>query len=249
MQDTAAGSQTGPPHISIVIPVYNEEARIRSFLEAVAAYLQRQTAACELIVVDDGSRDGTVGVVEDMLGRSLPGCWEVLRLPRNRGKGGALQVGMLHARGDYVFFLDADGSTSIEEIDRFKSCFDPAVDVYIAVRTKKHYAPLKRKLFGYGYIFVANLLLRVGVSDYTCGFKCYRREAARSIFSQQRLDNWSFDAEDLYLARLQGRAIREIPVYWKHVGGSKVKVFHNVIVCGCDLLRILWNRVRGRYRG
>jgi len=126
-------------------------------------------------------------------------------------------------------------------------CFNNDVAVYIAIRTKKHAAPLKRKLFGYGYIFLANIFLKTHVSDFTCGFKCYRRDAARRIFDRQTLTNWSFDAEDMFIARKYKYAIREIPVYWKHYGGSKVKVFRNVIECGLDLLKIRWNDFLGKY--
>jgi dolichyl-phosphate beta-glucosyltransferase len=235
------------PYISIVIPVYNEEQRIASFLEDVIAFLHAAAFEYELILVDDGSRDGTVQTIEAILSSALAGKYEIVSLPRNQGKGGALRRGMLHARGEYVFFLDADGSTSIRELEPFCAALKPGCDVYIAVRTKKHEAPFKRRFFGYGYIYLANALLGARVSDFTCGFKCYSRTAAQTIFMRQRLNNWSFDAEDLFLARKFGFAVQEIPVYWKHVGGSKVRVLKNVLVCGLDLLRIRWNDLRGKY--
>jgi dolichyl-phosphate beta-glucosyltransferase len=235
------------PSISIVIPVYNEAQRIGSFLQDVIGYVRAAPFTYELVFVDDGSRDATVQTIEGVLSGALPGRFEVVRLPRNLGKGGALRRGMLHARGEHVFFLDADGSTSIREIDQFRSAFRPECDVYIAVRTKKHAAPFKRRFFGYGYIYLANALLGARVSDFTCGFKCYSRRAAQAIFARQRLNNWSFDAEDLFMARKFGFAVQEIPVYWQHVGGSKVRVLKNVLVCGLDLLRIRWNDIRGQY--
>jgi hypothetical protein len=117
----------------------------------------------------------------------------------------------------------------------------------MAVRTKKHFAPFKRVFFGKGYIKLTNFLLGLTISDFTCGFKCYRLEATQKIFSKQLLKNWSFDAEDLFIAKKEGCKIKEIPVYWKHTGGSKVKVLKNIIVCGWDLFLIKYYNFRGKY--
>ena len=174
--------------------------------------------------------------------------WRIVTLPRNRGKGGALQEGMLAAAGDYILFIDADGSTAITELDRFMPLFSDTIDLYLAVRTIKHAAPFKRCFFGKGYIRLANLVLGLRQSDFTCGFKCYRRDAARQVFARQTLDNWSFDAEDLFVAHLLRLRMVEVPVYWRHIPGSKVRVMRNVIECGVDLLRIRWRWLRGRYR-
>jgi len=234
--------------LTIVVPVFNEAQRIAPFLTDVAEYVNRCTFSCEVLLVDDGSTDQTIPLVKSLLERHVPGMYRIEQLERNQGKGGALRKGMLSARGRYILFLDADGSTAISELDNFVPAFSADNDIYIAIRTKKHAAPLKRKLFGYGYIFLANFILGMRVSDFTCGFKCYSQKAARTIFSRQRLNNWSFDAENLFIAKKFGFRIREIPVYWKHVGDSKVKVFKNVIVCGIDLLRIRINEMLGSYR-
>ena len=233
--------------ISIVVPVYNEERRITVFLQSVIDYLLEKDFSCELVIVDDGSRDRTIAVTESLLNAKLPGIYRILKLPANKGKGAAIREGMLQAKGDYIFFLDADGSTSIREIDSFIPKFSPGIDIYIATRTIKHKAPQKRKFFGYGYIFLANLLLGLRVVDITCGFKCYTRESARKIFPLQTLNNWSFDAEDIFIARKHGYEIMGIPVHWQHVGESKVKVFKNVVVCALDLLRIRMKDSRGLY--
>jgi len=233
--------------ISIVIPVYNEERRATVFLQSVIDYLLEKDFSCELVVVDDGSRDRTIAVTESLLSAKLPGSYRIIKLPANKGKGAAIREGMLQAKGDYIFFLDADGSTSIREIDSFIPKFSPGIDIYIATRTIKHKAPQKRKFFGYGYIFMANLLLGLRVVDITCGFKCYSHESARKIFPLQTLNNWSFDAEDLFIARKHGYEIMGIPVHWQHVGESKVKVFKNVVVCALDLLRIRMKDSRGLY--
>jgi dolichyl-phosphate beta-glucosyltransferase len=233
--------------ISIVIPVYNEEKRIEAFLMDVVSFLARQTYSYEVIIVNDGSIDATVKLTKKVLGQYIPDKFRILELETNQGKGAAVKNGMLAAQGEYVFFLDADGSTAIDEIDNFIPTFSPEFDIYIAVRTKKHFAPFKRVFFGRGYIKLANFLLGLTVSDFTCGFKCYRLEVVRKIFSRQQLKNWSFDAENLYLAQKEGCRTREIPVYWKHVGGSKVRVLKNIIVCGWDLIRIRYYNLCGKY--
>jgi len=235
------------PLISVVIPVYNEERRIEQFLNSVLSFVRQADFTHEIIVVDDGSSDATVSMVRRLLHDRHNGEIRVLLLPVNQGKGGAVRHGMLDARGEYIFFIDADGSTAIEEINTFLPHLSPEYDIYVGMRTKKHNAPLKRKIFGYGYIYLANALLGTAVRDFTCGFKCYRRDAARRIFSLQTLRNWSFDAENLFVATRLGYRIKEIPVFWKHCGGSKVKVMHNVMVCGLDLLRIRFNALRGIY--
>jgi len=233
--------------ISIVIPVYNEQHRISSFLASVTKFLQKKDFSYEIVIVDDGSTDMTVTTIKQILDEKVPGTFRVVQLPVNAGKGAAIRKGMLEADGEYIFFLDADGSTSIEEIDRFMRSFTQGTDIYIAQRTLKQKAPFKRKIFGYGYIMLANLLLQLDVKDITCGFKCYRRGCVQTIFSRQTLNNWSFDAENVFTARKHGYRIEEIQVTWEHTPGSKVKVFKNIIVCGFDLLRIRLNDMRGLY--
>ena len=236
-----------PLSISIVIPVYNEEKRITVFLEKILTYLTSKDFSYELVFVDDGSTDNTITTIETFLEDKLPGKYIILRCPANRGKGAAIREGMLRAVGRFIFFTDADGSTPIDEIDHFLPHLSAECDVYIAIRTLKQKAPLKRKLFGYGYIILANLFLRLKVADITCGFKCYSYQSARQIFSLQRLNNWSFDAEDIFIARKHNYTIKEIPVTWEHVSGSKVKVWKNVVLCGLDLLRIRLHDIKSLY--
>ena len=236
-----------PIFISVVIPVYNEQNRIHSFLSSVIEYVRKKDFSYEIVIVDDGSSDATVIMVESLLKEKLSGKYKILKLPVNLGKGAAIKKGMLEAAGEYIFFLDADGSTSIKEIDSFISHFSSRFDIFIATRTIKHKAPFKRKIFGYGYIYLANFMLQLSVPDITCGFKCYRQRCAHEIFSRQTLNNWSFDAEDLFIARKHGYRIKTLPVKWKHTGGSKVKVLKNVFACGLDLFRIRFYDIKGMY--
>lgn len=233
--------------ISVVIPVYNEQNRIYTFLSSVVEYVGEKDYAYEIIIVDDGSTDDTLSIVRSLLNEKLPRRYKIFKLPVNAGKGAAIRKGMLEATGEYIFFLDADGSTSIGEIDNFIPHFSSRFDIYIASRTIKHKAPLKRKFFGYGYIYLANFILQLRVPDITCGFKCYKQLCAHEIFSRQTLNNWSFDAEDIFIARKLGYRIKTLPVKWKHTGGSKVKVWKNVFTCGLDLFRIRFYDRKGMY--
>ena len=233
--------------ISIVIPVYNEEKRIGSFLSSVINYVNKKDFSYEVVIVDDGSRDATTSIVKSLLDEKLPDKYKILKLPVNLGKGAAIRRGMLESNGEYIFFLDADGSTSINEIDHFIPHFSVDYDIYIATRAIKHKAPFKRKIFGYGYIFLANCFLQLRVSDITCGFKCYKRASVQKIFSRQKLNNWSFDAEDIFVARKHGIKIKEIPVRWVHISGSKVNVLKNIFVCSLDLFRIRFYDIKGKY--
>ena len=233
--------------LSIVIPVYNEEKRIGSFLSSVISYVNKKNFSYEVVIVDDGSKDATTSIVKSLLDEKLPDKYKILKLPVNLGKGAAIRKGMLESNGDYIFFIDADGSTSINEIDHFIPHFSVDYDIYIATRTIKHKAPFKRKLFGYGYIYLANFMLQLGVPDITCGFKCYRQRCVQGIFSRQTLNNWSFDAEDIFIARKHGYRIKVLPVKWKHTGGSKVKVLKNIFICGLDLFRIRFNDMKRLY--
>lgn len=128
---------TKPRFISIVIPIYNEERRIHHFLPRVIEYVRHKDFSYEIVMVDDGSTDQTVALVEEMLHRQLPDKYRIIQLSKNSGKGAAIRKGMLEAAGEYIFFIDADGSTSIEEIDRFIPQFADEIDIYIACRTLK----------------------------------------------------------------------------------------------------------------
>jgi dolichyl-phosphate beta-glucosyltransferase len=233
--------------ISILIPVYNEENRIHSFLSTVIGHLSKKDFLFEIVIVDDGSTDGTIKIIESLLKERLFGKCKVLKLPVNLGKGAAIRKGMLESKGEYIFFIDADGSTSIEEIDNFIPHFSADFDIYIGRRTFKQKAPLKRKFFGYGYILLAKCILQLDVFDITCGFKCYKKNCAHKIFSRQTLNNWSFDAEDIFISKKHGYKIKEILVKWEHTPGSKVNVLKNVFVCSLDLFRIRLNDIKKIY--
>ena len=213
------------PHLSVIVPAFNEEARIRESLSHMLAYFKAQGYPFELIVVDDGSTDATIPVVEEVAeGHANV---RVLHYDANRGKGYAVRFGILRAAGDYVLFSDADLATPIEELEKLYARIREGCDIAIASRDvpgaqlerrQSRFRELGGKLFNRCVQIVAV----PGIHDTQCGFKLFTRSAAHDIFSRCRIDNFSFDVEVLYLARQLGYTIAEVPVRWRHVDGSKV---------------------------
>ncbi|MGA2598159.1 MAG: dolichyl-phosphate beta-glucosyltransferase [Bryobacteraceae bacterium] len=228
--------------LSIVIPAYNEEKRLPGTLDRVLAWLDRRALGfSELIVVDDGSRDNTAGVAE-----SRPPV-RVLRNPGNRGKGYAVRHGMLDARGDWVLYSDADLSTPIEEADRlYDAAMKSGAAIAIGSRAVDRslvtvHQSSFREYSGRAFNLVMRTITGLPFSDTQCGFKLYRRDAAQKVFSRQKLDGFSFDVEDLYLAKKAGVKAIEVPVHWANVEGTKVSMGQG-IKSFTDLVRIRMGR-------
>ncbi len=239
--------------ISIVIPAYNEERRLPATLSAVCAYLARRAwRFAEILVVDDGSTDGTCRVAEDFA-RSHSQV-RLLRNPGNRGKGYSVRHGVLEARAEWVLFTDADLSAPIEELDRLiAACASRNAQVAFGSRAlDRSLIAVHQSWFRETSGRVFNLLTRLATGlpflDTQCGFKLYEAKAAREIFGRQRLERFGFDAEVLFIARLLGYACVEVPVRWSHSEGTKVSMFRDSVNMFLDLLRVRWNQIRGRYR-
>lgn len=239
------------PFLSLVIPAYNESLRLGTTLERVGAYLSQRGGASEIIVVDDGSTDSTVDLVQ----RHARGDQRVrlLRNPGNRGKGYSVRHGMLEARGEWILFSDADLSTPIAEVEKLFAAVEPArASVAIGSRALdrslvKTHQSAARELSGRFFNFVMRAITGLPFLDTQCGFKLYRRQAAHRIFSAQRLDGFSFDVEDLVIAHRLGIPAVEVPVEWADVEGTKVSLAKG-IGSFMDLLRIRWYDLTGRYR-
>ena len=225
--------------LSVVIPVYNESRRLRSSLDQVLAHLgQHHGSDWELIVSDDGSEDDSVAIAESYAS-DTPQV-RIVRGERNEGKGAAVSRGMLAARGQVVFFCDADLSTPLEEIERFLEVFERDPDVSVVIGTRKHPdakierpQPWYRVWLGLGYTRLVHRMTGTSFSDYTCGFKAFRSRCIEPIFSRSRLRGWSFDAEILFLAQRRGDRVHEVPVRWIDEPDSRVR-----------LLRALWRSYR-----
>ncbi|MBF6599785.1 MAG: glycosyltransferase family 2 protein [Dehalococcoidia bacterium] len=223
------------PVVSVVIPAFNEEARLPGSLARMIDFLAAQPGASELIVVDDGSRDRTAELVASASRRraDLPAAVEVRLLQHDaqQGKGAAIRTGCLAARGDYVFFVDADLATPPEESLKVLEVLRGGGPVVIGSRIQpdgtdmRASQPPRRRLVGSMFTAMRKALrVLPDIDDTQCPLKGFRRDAAQAIFARQRLRGWIFDAEVLHLARILGYPIVEVPVAWRHIEGSRVRV-------------------------
>ena len=239
-----------PPFLSIVIPAHNEARRLPVTLEQVFSFLDTQPYESEVLVVENGSRDGTYALASSFVGahKNL----HVLQLAES-GKGRAVQAGMLAARGEYRFFADADFSMPVSEVTRFIPPALPDMDIAIASRETpgavRYGEPGYRHLVGRVFNMFVRVMALPHLQDSQCGFKCFRGEVAEALFPLQTLSGWSFDVELLFIARQKGYRIVEIPIAWYFNPDSKVKVVRDSAQMGLDLLNIRLNALRGRYNG
>ena len=236
--------------LSVVIPVYNEAARIPATLRQVADYLHSRPEPSEFLVVDDGSTDETADIVEQHCRDDR--MVRLIRQRENRGKGFAVRNGVMSAQGDSILFTDADLSAPIAEAPRLLDALGSGYDVAIGSRGLKpewigvHQSQLREnsgKFFNLWLRLVTGLPFR----DTQCGFKAFRRDAARRIFPLQTIDGFGFDAELLYIARKLGYRTLETPVHWAHSEGTKVRMMRDGLRMAADLFTIRWNDLRGMY--
>lgn len=237
--------------LSIVIPAFNEAGRLPIYLPTVVHHLNALSISYEIIVVDDGSTDATVTVVEKLM--SDNNCIKLIRLPANRGKGFAVKTGMLAADGTLRLFADADGATPITEYGRLKQAIDEGADIAIASRALKGdssvvRAHLHRKVMGRIFSGLVNLIAVRGVSDTQCGFKLFTARCAETVFSLQRLEDFGFDVEILFIGKKHGFRIAEVPVNWADVRGSKVKLMRDSFKMFCDVFAIKKEDLLGAYQ-
>lgn len=242
----SAAREGEAPVLSVIIPAYNEADRLPPHLGAVLAYLRAHYPAFELLVVDDGSRDGTAAAVAAALAGEARA--RVLAYTPNRGKGYAIRTGVLASRGAQVVFLDADLSTPIEEIPRALEQLRQA-EVVIGSRDLpgsdiRVPQPLFRRVASELFKWVRYLMVGLwGISDTQCGFKAYRGPVARQLFALAQIDRFLFDVEILYLAERAGLRIIEMPVRWEDSPGSKVRFWEGLV----NMVRDLW-RIRRLHR-
>ena len=238
--------------ISIVVPAYNEEARLPATLEKILAYLRlKDFSFAEVVVVDDGSKDGTAALVERER-RKHPMIRLVVN-PGNRGKGYTVRHGALEAKGEWILSTDADLSAPIEELDKLFDAVDHA-DAQVAIGSRAldrslvgvHQSAL-RELSGRAFNVVMRGITGLPFHDTQCGFKLFRSDAARAIFPKQRLDGFSFDVEDLVIAKVLGFKAIEVPVVWNNVEGTKVSTLAGLASFGA-LLSIRWRALTGTYK-
>jgi|SRR5579871_184399 len=238
------------PTYSIVIPAYNESARLGATLVKVLAYVHLRGWNAEVLVVNDGSSDDTAEIVRRMATREP--ALRLVENPGNRGKGYSVRNGMLHARGRVVLFSDADLSSPIEEAPKLFGALEAGADIAIGSRwlrteTQTQRQPLYRQVFGRVYNIALRLTLGLQFADTQCGFKAFKQEAAQAIFPLQKIERWGFDPEVLFLARKFGFKVKEIPVLWGHSGGTRIHPIKDGARMFLEMLHIRWNDVTGKY--
>jgi glycosyltransferase involved in cell wall biosynthesis len=236
---------------SIVIPAYNEEARIGRTLETVLACVEQRGWNAEVLVVDDGSRDRTAVMVEGFAAGNAR--LRLVRNPENRGKGYSVCNGMMQAEGRIALFTDADLSAPIEEAERLFAAIEEGADIAIGSRWLERgrqtvQQPLYRQFFGRCFNGVTRSIMRLPFADTQCGFKAFRREVARDIFPLQRIERWGFDPELLFIALHHGYRVREVAVTWGHDERTRISYLRDGSRMLQELVYIRWNQLRGVYR-
>jgi dolichyl-phosphate beta-glucosyltransferase len=239
------------PTYSIIIPAYNESARITTSLDKLLAHIAQERWSAEVLVVNDGSRDNTADIVRRYAG--LNPNVRLVENPGNRGKGYSVRHGMLSATGDVFLFTDADLSAPIREASKLFAAIASGAEVAIASRwlqrelqTEKQ--PLYRRVFGRMFNFLLRVVLGLGYKDTQCGFKAFTRNAAMEIFPRQQIEGWGFDPELLFLAKKFNLRVQEVPVEWAHDAGSKINPLVDGLKMFMEILRIRWTDLRGRYK-
>jgi dolichyl-phosphate beta-glucosyltransferase len=239
--------------LSIVIPAYNESERLEPSLDRVLAFVGRQRRDIEVIVVNDGSSDRTADIVRTYAQRS-GGIVRLLENPGNRGKGYSVRNGTLHAGGVIILFTDADLSSPIEEATKLIDAIEQGADVAIGSRWARselqtQRQSLARQVLGRVFNLMLRILLRLDFKDTQCGFKAFRRAAARSLFPLQRIEGWGFDPEILFLAQKLGFKVAEVPVLWGHDDRTRINPLVDGARMVSEMLLIRWNSLTGKYTG
>ena len=236
------------PFISIIIPAYNEADRLPSTLRQLKVFLDAQTYDSEVLIIENGSTDNTLNIGQQFMESDQR--FRAIHLEA-RGKGLAVKHGMLIASGSYCFMCDADLSMPVEEIGRFLppnlTDFDVAIGSREAPGAKRFNEPIYRHLGGRAINLIIRLLALPGLNDTQCGFKCFQRDAAKEIFTRTVISGWSFDVEALFIARLRGYRIVELPIPWYFNPMSKLSLLKDTFQMVADIIKIRQNAREGKY--
>lgn len=246
-------SKTGKsarPKYSIVIPVYNESARVLAALDSIVSCSRARGWFAEVVVVNDGSTDKTAEVVRDFA-KTAPEV-RLVENPGNRGKGYSVRSGMLQARGGVVLFTDADLSAPIEEAERLFAAIQQGADIAIGSRwlekdRQTQRQPLYRQFFGRCFNLVTRLIMRLPFADTQCGFKAFTHQAAQTVFHLQTIERWGFDPEILFIALKRDFWIIEVPVSWAHDERSRMSYIKDGFKMLQEIIIVRWNAFRGLY--
>jgi dolichyl-phosphate beta-glucosyltransferase len=236
-------------YLSVIIPAYNEEKRISNTLLAIDHYLSQQDYSCEIIVVNDGSKDKTAQIVRNFT--NLIKNLKLIDNQENHGKGWVTRQGMLEAKGKYRIYVDADNAISLDQIESFWPYLKQSYQVIIgSIEVKgakiEEGAAWYRRMLGKWSKYLIRLLTIWEIHDTQRAFKLFPAKVAENIFSRQTIERWGFDIEILVIAKKMGYKIKELPVTWINPGESKVtlKSYWRTLK---ELLKIKWNLIRGKY--
>lgn len=248
----------GTLSLSVVVPAYNEEQRLPIMLDETLEYLENrqkkeESFTYEIIIVDDGSKDATTKVGLEYVRKYGTEKIRVLKFEKNRGKGGAVRMGVFCSRGSKILFVDADGATKFSDLDRVEEGLDELHEgknnMAVSVGSRAHLKDdavaqrsFIRNLLMYGFHFIVYFFCVKGVEDTQCGFKLFTRKAALTLFSSLHVERWAFDVELLYIAQCLGIPVAEKAVNWQEIDGSKMVPIFSWLQMGKDLLLI-----RARY--
>jgi dolichyl-phosphate beta-glucosyltransferase len=235
--------------ISFVIPVYNEEKRLQTTFFALRNFnVPQDLKLREVIFVNDGSTDNTSFKIENAklsLGKKLKAKVKIISYAQNKGKGYAVKQGMLAASSDYALFFDADMSTPLSELKKFMPYIRENEDVIIGTRkngqsTVLIHQPKLREMLGRSFTLLTKFVLQLDVTDFTCGFKAFSKEAKNKIFRASKINTWGYDAEILFLANKYKFPIQEKSVTWSNDKETKVKLYKAIPQTFLELFLIYW---------
>lgn len=243
--------------LSVIIPSYNESENLKQdVLPRIYEYLEKQFNSYEVVIVDDGSTDSSIKLIEKFIEDK-----KTFKLIKNNhgGKAMAVMTGLLNSTGEIGLFTDMDQATPISEIEKLLPYFDKNFDIVIGSRSGRKGAPLIRKLMAFGFSLIRTMILGLPFKDTQCGFKAFNRTSINAIFPMLK-DRWrkhlkkkggavnaAFDVESLFLAKKAGFKIKEVTVEWHHVGTERVQVVRDSIEAVFDILKIRLNDLLGRY--
>jgi len=235
---------------SIVIPAYNEAARLRTTLDKVLAFVEAQHWDAEILLVNDGSTDNTAAIAQEYA--AAHPAMRLIENPGNRGKGYSVRHGMLRATGETLLFTDADLSSPIEECTKLFAALEQGADVAIGsrwVRTELQVKPqpLYRRAFGRAFNMALRLILGLQFKDTQCGFKAFRRRAAHAIFPLQHIERWGFDPEILFLAQRFDLPVEEVAVQWAHREGTHINPLRDGARMLMEMIHVRWFALTGKY--
>ncbi len=235
--------------LSIIIPAFNEEKRLPRTLQETVSYAEQNLDKYEIIVINDGSKDKTKEVALKFKDKGV----RLLNNPRNMGKGFSIKYGMVHAKHDPILFMDSDLATPLSEIKKFYKSLNEGYDIVIASRNLKESVitvkqPKYRQLLGKTFPLLVKTLLNLETKDTQCGFKMFKRDAARKIFPRQNILRFAFDAEILFIAKLLDLKVKESPVVWTDMEGSSLFIIKDTLKMLRDINKIRYYQFRKRYK-